>query len=92
MDLSVLSVGTTVNIKRSNGQCIVHAVIIYLISSSVAQQRSVFYVCSLSALVCTGRVHTAAVSGVDKETNYVSVEWYENDETKGKEVNTIQTL
>ncbi|XP_064386019.1 kinesin-like protein KIF2A [Halichondria panicea] len=51
MDLNILTVGTSVNIKRSNG-----------------------------------RVHSAAVSSVDKETNYVSVEWYENDETKGKEV------
>lgn len=37
--------------------------------------------------VCVpGRVHPAAVSGIDSDKCYVSVEWFENNETKGKEV------
>lgn len=33
-----------------------------------------------------GRVHSAGVSAIDKDSKFVSVEWFENDETKGKEV------
>lgn len=33
-----------------------------------------------------GRVHNASVSGIDSRKGYVSVEWNEGDETKGKEV------
>lgn len=36
-----------------------------------------------------GRIHPAAISGIDSETQSVSVEWFENDETKGKEVSTV---
>ena len=34
----------------------------------------------------TGRVHSAAVSGIDTDRGIVAVEWFENGETKGKEV------
>ena len=34
----------------------------------------------------SGRVHGAAVSGVDTNRSIVSVEWFEKGETKGKEV------
>ena len=34
----------------------------------------------------TGRVHGAAVSGIDTDRRIVSVEWFEKGETKGKEV------
>lgn len=33
-----------------------------------------------------GRVHTAVISGVNHETNSVTVEWFERGETKGKEI------
>ena len=34
----------------------------------------------------TGRVHSAAISGIDSGKKFISVEWFENNETKGKEV------
>lgn len=34
----------------------------------------------------SGRVHGAAVSGIDTDRGIVSVEWFEKGETKGKEV------
>ena len=37
-------------------------------------------------VVLLGRVHSAMVSGINKELNSVMVEWYENGEAKGKEV------
>ena len=41
----------------------------------------------LHALLPTaGRVHAAAITSVDEEKRFVSVEWFENGETKGKEV------
>ncbi|XP_056644414.1 kinesin-like protein KIF2A [Diorhabda sublineata] len=49
--MNVLSVGCTINIKRSDG-----------------------------------RVQRAVVSSIDYELNCVKVEWFENGETKGKEV------
>lgn len=33
-----------------------------------------------------GRVHSAVVSGINKETRSVTVEWFERGETKGKEI------
>ncbi|TKR96102.1 hypothetical protein L596_010168 [Steinernema carpocapsae] len=33
-----------------------------------------------------GRVHNAIVTGFNRETNFVSVEWFEDGETKGKEI------
>ena len=33
-----------------------------------------------------GRTHAAAITSVDEERRVVSVEWFENGETKGKEV------
>uniref|UniRef100_A0A1I7YCH0 Kinesin-like protein n=1 Tax=Steinernema glaseri TaxID=37863 RepID=A0A1I7YCH0_9BILA len=33
-----------------------------------------------------GRVHNAIVTGFNKETSFVSVEWFEDGETKGKEI------
>ena len=33
-----------------------------------------------------GRIHAAAITSVDEERRVVSVEWFENGETKGKEV------
>jgi len=37
-----------------------------------------------------GRVHSAMVSGINKELNSVMVEWYENGEAKGKEIDIEQ--
>lgn len=34
----------------------------------------------------TGRIHTAVISGVNQDTNSVTVEWFEKGETKGKEI------
>ena len=31
-------------------------------------------------------MHGAVITGIDTEKQYVSVEWFENGETKGKEV------
>ncbi|XP_031562476.1 kinesin-like protein KIF2A [Actinia tenebrosa] len=39
-----------------------------------------------------GRVHSALVSGVNIETKSVTVEWFENGETKGKEIELEQVL
>ncbi len=36
--------------------------------------------------VYLGRVHAAAVSSIDEKKKFVSVEWFEHEETKGKEV------
>ena len=36
-----------------------------------------------------GRVHEALISAVDPRSPFVSVEWTENGETKGKEVGII---
>lgn len=37
-------------------------------------------------MAAVGRVHGAGISAVNKDTQFVSVEWFENGETKGKEV------
>ena len=37
-------------------------------------------------LFVPGRVHSAVVSGINVDTNSVTVEWFEKGETKGKEV------
>ena len=37
-------------------------------------------------LAHVGRVHSSMISGVNLDTKSVTVEWYENGETKGKEV------
>lgn len=34
----------------------------------------------------SGRVHSAVVSGINADTYAVTVEWFEQNETKGKEV------
>lgn len=41
-----------------------------------------------------GRVHSAVISGINKDTRSVTVEWYEKGETKGKEIemDAITTL
>ena len=33
-----------------------------------------------------GRIHSSMISGINLDTKSVTVEWYENGETKGKEV------
>ena len=37
-------------------------------------------------VVYVGRIHSSMISGVNLDTRSVTVEWYENGETKGKEV------
>ena len=37
-----------------------------------------------------GRVHPAVISGFNEATESVTVEWFENDETKGKELDLRQ--
>eukprot|EP00795_Rhopilema_esculentum_P004619 gene4619-20893_t len=37
-----------------------------------------------------GRVHSAMISGINKDMNSVMVEWYENGEAKGKEIDIEQ--
>ena len=41
--------------------------------------------------LCSGRVHGAAVSGIDTDRGIVAVEWFEKGETKGKEVSQLGT-
>ena len=36
--------------------------------------------------IYSGRIHSAVISGLNKESRSVTVEWYEKGETKGKEV------
>lgn len=36
--------------------------------------------------VTSGRIHSSMISGINLDTKSVTVEWYENGETKGKEV------
>lgn len=38
-------------------------------------------------VLSSGRVHKAVVTQLEPESESVTVEWFENDETKGKEVN-----
>ncbi|GLG97913.1 Kinesin-like protein [Gryllus bimaculatus] len=38
-----------------------------------------------------GRIHTAVISGINYDTNSVTVEWFERGEAKGKEID-IETL
>jgi kinesin family protein 2/24 len=40
--------------------------------------------------VSVGRTHAAAITSVDEERRVVSVEWFENGETKGKEIDLEQ--
>lgn len=40
----------------------------------------------ISNFCSTGRVHTAVVSSINWETRSITVEWFERNETKGKEV------
>lgn len=42
----------------------------------------------------TGRVHSAIVAAINHDLRSATVEWFENNETKGKEVDmtTIQSL
>lgn len=36
--------------------------------------------------VAVGRIHSAVISGVNLEANSITVEWFEKNEIKGKEV------
>ena len=53
------------------------------------------YCCNLTAtrlylyILLVGRVHKASISDIDKERLFVSVEWFESGETKGKEVGAL---
>ena len=40
----------------------------------------------ISAQIRLGRIHSAVVSNIKPGTEFVTVEWFEKDETKGKEV------
>lgn len=40
----------------------------------------------------SGRVHEAAITSVDEDRLIVAVEWFENGETKGKEVSKYPTV
>ena len=37
-------------------------------------------------LLSTGRVHSSMLSGINLDSKSATVEWFENGETKGKEV------
>ena len=39
----------------------------------------------------TGRMHDACISGIDTDKRFVSVEWIEGKDTKGKEVRTYSS-
>lgn len=70
MDPKMLSIGQSIMIKRSDGMDLVS-----------------LYVHIVYVGVCmSGRVHAAAISGIDTDKQYIAVEWFENNETKGKEV------
>ena len=43
----------------------------------------------VTSLCALGRIHQAAISGIDTERCFVAVEWFENNETKGKEVSGL---
>lgn len=47
-----------------------------------------FYVCFffLSSIYFLGRIHSAMVSKINYDARSVTVEWYERNETKGKEI------
>ena len=45
--------------------------------------------CYKAILCVLGRIHAAAISGIDTDKKLISVEWFENDETKGKEVSVL---
>lgn len=81
----LLDIGQSINIQRSDGEET------YAIGSTTYRcpaahsgnsSRTILYACISNA----GRVHEAAITSVDEERRFVSVEWFENGETKGKEV------
>lgn len=76
MDKKVLRIGVTIRIKRSDGE------------------TRCLNVCGrhVSVSLVLGRVHDAVVSGIDTRKGFVSVEWAEGEETKGKEVRSDQLL
>jgi len=60
----------------------------YIIFYLFIIQNLLFFICLIGFefLIFTGRIHTAVISGVNSETNSVTVEWFEKGETKGKEI------
>lgn len=40
----------------------------------------------MTDMLHTGRMHDACISGIDTDKRFVSVEWIEGKDTKGKEV------
>jgi kinesin family protein 2/24 len=48
--------------------------------------------CVVYCLNCPGRIHGAVVSGVNDAAMTVTVEWFENEETKGKELDIKNVL
>lgn len=57
-----------------------------LLCKNCTRPKTSRHTLSLSTL---GRVHEAAITSVDEDRLVVAVEWFENGETKGKEVRLI---
>lgn len=47
------------------------------------------YIVPHIVLCITGRIHSAVISGINRDSRSVTVEWYEKGETKGKEVGIL---
>ena len=78
-----MSVGITVKIKRSSGEGVQLS-----FSETIIFNTS----CLSLSLFTLGLVHDASVTGIDSLKGLVSVEWYENGETKGKEVREMDFI
>ena len=87
-----LKVGTQVDIKRSDGEYFSWCFSVHWGISLKRIGNWWFYgsflwsSCSLLLISAPGRVHRAVISGINEQTETVTVEWFENEETKGKEL------
>ena len=72
--------GVTINIQRSDGSNIFFF-FIFALNELYIHLRLNVYVC-----VSSGRIHHAVVTQLHQQSNSVSVEWCEKNETKGKEI------
>ncbi len=93
MDPKLLRIGLSVNIQRSDGMWKVQVLMSCLfalvyICIKLTSFPFKFWTIFTSPPIL-GRIHPAAISGIDSGKECVSVEWYENDETKGKEVKAV---
>ena len=83
-----MDIGQSINIQRSDGKgknCL------NALPTSLQAREPVAMLKVVVFYWDSGRVHEAAITSVDEERLIVAVEWFENGETKGKEVSNPST-